>query len=89
MIIRPEMEEEAALALVSRFGELVQTGGGQAGEVEKWGRRRLAYELEGQRDGLYFFLPFEAGPTVPSELDRQAKLTEEILRHQIVRLDEE
>lgn len=88
MILRPELEEERAAVVLEKLGQTIVAAGGEPGEVEKWGRRRLAYEIAGEHDGLFFFLPFEAGPAVPAAVDRQAKLQEEIIRHQIVRLDE-
>ncbi|WP_314000565.1 30S ribosomal protein S6 [uncultured Paenibacillus sp.] len=83
-IIRPEVEQEAVQALVEKFNGII----GTSGEVTKqdvMGKRRLAYEINKIRDGIYVLVHFNASSEVIAELDRVMKITDEIIRYLIVR----
>ncbi len=85
LILRPDLEEGQTEALVERFGQLIQAQGGTVDNVEGWGKRRLAYEVNGHREGVYVVLNFKGEPAVGNELDRVLKLSDEVLRHMIIR----
>ncbi|MGE5483666.1 MAG: 30S ribosomal protein S6 [Ignavibacteriales bacterium] len=84
-ILQPDLDEEKVTAAVEKYSGLIQANGGTVTNVEKWGKRRLAYELKGQREGNYVLVQFSGEPAVSSELDRVMKISEEVLRHLIVR----
>jgi small subunit ribosomal protein S6 len=84
LIYRPDMDEETVGAAVERLCQMIRDGGGTPGEPDKWGRRHLAYEINGARDGIYIILPFEAPQTVPATLERSLRISEEVLRFLIV-----
>ena len=84
LIYRPDLDEEAVSAAVERLCQMIRDGGGTPGDPDKWGRRHLAYEIGGARDGVYFILPFEAPPAVPATLERTLRISEEVLRFLIV-----
>lgn len=84
LIYRPDMDEESVSAAVERLCQMIRDGGGTPGEPDKWGRRHLAYEIEGARDGIYIILPFEAPQAVPATLERSLRISEEVLRFIIV-----
>jgi small subunit ribosomal protein S6 len=84
-ILHPELDEEKTAAAVEKYTGLIQAGGGSVGNVEKWGKRRLAYEIKGQREGNYVLIQFSGEPAVSSEVDRVMKISDEVLRHLIVR----
>ena len=84
-VLRPDLDDEKVTATIEKFSALIQGQGGTVGNIEKWGRRRLAYEIKGQREGYYVVVNFEGEPAVSSELDRVLKITDEVLRHLIVR----
>lgn len=86
-IVKP-MEEEATNAVVSKFENLITANGGTIEKIDRWGKKRLAYELKGMTEGYYCLILFTAEPAVVSELDRVMKITEELLRHMIVKRDE-
>ncbi len=86
-IVKP-MEEEATNAIVSKFETLITTNGGTINKLDRWGKRRLAYEIKDFMDGYYCLILFSAQPTVVSELDRVLKITDEILRHMIVKKED-
>ena len=87
-IIHPNVEVEAQEALIERVKGLVEQGGGTVVEVKKWGKRRLAYEIADQNEGFYVLLNYEGEPKVTNELDRVLKITEAVIRFQIVRSDD-
>lgn len=64
---------------------MIADNGGRIKDVDYWGERKLAYEIHGFSRGVYVLLVFKGSQTVIKELDRVAKLTDEILRHMIIR----
>ncbi|MEN6371995.1 MAG: 30S ribosomal protein S6 [Armatimonadota bacterium] len=87
-IIDPNLTEEQVQAVTDKYSQIVTQNGGEILAVEKWDRRRLAYEVAGKREGMYILMYFRSEATVASELDRLMKINEDVLRHLIVR-DEE
>lgn len=88
-IISPEVEgEEAVDSYIERFGRMVVDNGGTVTAVDKWGKRRLAYEIKGYTEGYYVVVRFKADNAIVSELNRVLKITDGVVRHLIVRLDE-
>ncbi len=82
MIILDSTADEAKTAeRVGRVSAIITDGGGEVTEVQKWGRRKLAYEIKRRRDGVYVLLRFTAPATVLKELERRLKLDELVLRH--------
>ena len=86
-ILHPEVSEEQSNAILERIQQVINNNDGQVVRVSQWGRRRLAYPIEHQRDGFYVFFDMILAPETVSELDRNLKVTEEILRHIIIRRD--
>ncbi|MGM9986860.1 MAG: 30S ribosomal protein S6 [Bacillaceae bacterium] len=84
-IIRPNIEDEAKKALVERFNGILTEKGAEIAEVKEWGKRRLAYEINDFRDGYYMLLNVNAATEAVQEFDRLAKISEDIIRHIIVR----
>lgn len=88
-IVRPNMEEEAQKELIERFNNILTENGATVEKVDEMGPRRLAYEIENYRDGYYVVVNFKANEVAVNEFDRQAKFSDDIIRHMVVRLDEE
>src|ERR1700736_6129 len=86
-ILNPEVSEEQNSSILERIQQIVNTNDGQVVRINQWGRRRLAYPIEHQRDGFYVFFDMILTPETVSELDRNLKVTEEVLRHIIIRRD--
>jgi small subunit ribosomal protein S6 len=87
LIIRPDVEEDAQQSVIERLSEILTAQGGQVDNVENWGRRRLAYPINNVNEGYYYFIQGQFDSTVLPELDRTAKLSEDILRHMVVSMD--
>lgn len=88
-IIRPDIEEEARKELIDRFNSILTDNGATIEKVDEMGLRRLAYEIKKYRDGYYVVVNFKGDQRAINEFDRQAKFVDDIIRHLIVRLDEE
>lgn len=84
-VMRPTLEEEQIKALVEKFGRVITGYNGTVESAELWGKRRLAYEIDDLREGIYLLLRFTAGSDAIQELDRQYKLSEDVIRYLIVR----
>jgi small subunit ribosomal protein S6 len=86
-ILSPEMNEEAVAAAVAKFKALIEQHG-TLGEVDEWGKRRLAYEIDDHAEGYYTLINFESPPDFPAELDRIYRITDGVLRSLIVCVDD-
>jgi small subunit ribosomal protein S6 len=86
IIFDVELEESALTALLNQGLDIVRTGGGNVGTVDRWGRRTLAYELRHKREGYYVLAEFTADPKASAELDRFLSLADGVLRHKIMRV---
>lgn len=88
IILDPTLDDETVRAEVDRATELIKAKGGTPGRVERWGKRRLAYEILKHREGNYVVVEAQAEPSVMSALDRQLTLTDGVLRHKVIHLPE-
>lgn len=86
-IVKP-VEEETFEALVAKFDALINNNGGTVEKTDRWGKKHLAYEINDIAEGLYVLVTFSAEPKVVKELDRVMKITDEVLRHMIIRKGE-
>ena len=84
-ILRPGLEEEALATTVGRVIDLITSGGGSIEHRDDWGKRRLAYEIDGERDGYYTILRFKADSPTLKGLERAFRLNEHVLRYLVVR----
>jgi small subunit ribosomal protein S6 len=87
LVLRPDAPDERIAAIVDRTTRQITTDGGQIVKVAPWGRRRLAYPIERYREGSYHIVVFEAPADTIAEIERTLLITEEVLRHLIVRQD--
>ena len=87
-VLDPSLDEEAKAGLIEKVKEVVNAGG-EAGEADVWGDRKLAYNIGKKSTGYYVVLPFKADAELPKELDRRLRINESVMRHIIVCQDEE
>ncbi len=85
-IINPNLSEEENNGLVEKFKTLIASAG-EIENVDEWGKRRLAYEIDDIKEGYYVLIDFSADPSSITELERIYKITDGILRHIVVRKD--
>ena len=86
-IIDAGLDEESTKAVVEKFTNLIAANG-TVDEVDEWGKRRLAYEIDDKTEGYYVLVNFTSDADFPKELDRQYRITDTVLRTIIIRKDE-
>lgn len=86
-IVKP-LDEEGTNAVITKFENLINNNGGQVEKIDRWGKKRLAYLVNDFAEGFYCLVNFAAVPATILELDRIMKITEEVLKFMIVRIDE-
>ena len=84
-ILHPSLDEEAVKANIEKFQGVIVNGGGKVENVDFWGKRKLAYEINKVNEGYYTLFNFEANPELPKELDRVFRITDGVIRHIIVK----
>lgn len=85
LVLRPDVADDRAQAVIDRTTRQIVGGGGQIVKVAPWGRRRLAYPIDRYREGSYHIVLFEAPSAAINELERGLLITEEVLRHLVTR----
>ncbi len=87
-IVRPDLDDDKVQEVVKRVNTLIERAGGAAERTNLWGKRKLAYEVKHQKEGSYILQDFRIPPERIPELEAALKITEEVLRHLIVRRPE-
>ena len=87
-VLNPNLTEEETQAIVEKFKTLIEQNG-TVDEMEEWGKRKLAYEINDLTDGDYTLINFHADSTQIAELDRVLRITDAVVRHMIVRRDDQ
>jgi len=88
VILDPEIDERTVAPSLDRFLNVIRNDGGSVENVDIWGRRRLAYEIQKKSEGIYAVVNFTASSDATQELDRQLKLSEAVLRTKVLRAEE-
>jgi small subunit ribosomal protein S6 len=88
LLIDPSLDEEALAAVVDKTAGVITSQGGVVDSTENWGKRRLAFEVDGLSDGDYTVIQFHAAPTAVAELDRVLHITDPVARYMVVRRDD-
>jgi small subunit ribosomal protein S6 len=86
VILEPALEESQVQAVINQSTELLQAAGSTVKKVDKWGKRRFAYELSKRTEGFYVLLDVSSEPGPMQDLDRTLRLADDVLRHKIVRI---
>ena len=85
LVVNAEIEDEAREAVVEKAKGYVARYGGTVTEVEEWGKKRLAYEVQKMREGFYYFIQFEADATCPAEVERHVRIMDNVMRYLVVK----
>ena len=88
VILDPEIDERTVAPSLDKFLNVIRTDGGTIDNVDIWGRRRLAYEINKKTEGIYAVVNFTATSTATVELDRQLKLSEAVMRTKVLRAEQ-
>ena len=85
-ILKPDLDEETRKSLIDKFKSLVEENGGKVDNVDEWGVRKLAYEINYISEGYYVLMTFESNPEFPDELQRVYNINDSVLRFNVIRL---
>lgn len=88
-IVHPEVDGDDLTAVIEKVDGLIERNGGKVTRIEPWGLRRLAYPIQKQWEGQYVFMQLELEPQGVAKLEHNLGLTEQIIRHLIVRVEED
>ncbi len=88
LVVNAKIEDDARAAIVEKAKEYITRFGGIVTEVEDWGKKRLAYEVQKMREGFYYFIQFDAEAAVPSQVEQRVRIMDNVLRFLCVRKDE-
>ena len=88
-ILKPTVEEEARAALIARFADIVKNDNGEVENIDEWGMRKLAYAIDYISEGYYVLMNFKAKADLPVELERNLKISEDVMRFMVVKKEQE
>ena len=87
LVVSAKIEDDARTAVVEKAKEYITRAGGTVTEVEDWGKKKLAYEVQKMSEAYYYFIQFDAEPTVPAEVELDVSIMANVLRFLVVRKD--
>ena len=87
-VVSAKIEDDARTATVEKAKEYITRAGGTVTEVEDWGKKKLAYEIQHQSEGFYYFIQFDAAADVPAQVEQRVRIMDNVLRFLCVRKDE-
>lgn len=87
LVLRPDLADDRSQAILERATRSIAGSGGQIVKVSPWGRRRLAYSIDGQREGSYHLVIFDGPAETVAELEDGLRITEDVMRHLVTRIE--
>ncbi|MCR5178299.1 MAG: 30S ribosomal protein S6 [Lachnospiraceae bacterium] len=88
VVVNAKLDDEAKNAVVDKVKALIERFGGQIAEVDDWGKKKLAYEIDKMSEGFYYFIRFEAESTAPAEIEKRIRILDGVIRYLCVRNDQ-
>lgn len=88
LVVNAKIEDDARAAVVEKAKEYVTRAGGTITEVEEWGKKKLAYEIQKMSEGFFYFIQFEASASAPAQIEHKVRIMDNVLRFLCVRKDE-
>ncbi len=88
IVLFSTLSEEEKVATLEKVKELIVRFGGEITNVDDWGKRKLAYEIDKQKEGFYYFIQFNAETSAPAEIESRIRIMEPVLRYLIVSLED-
>ena len=85
LVVSAKLEDDERAAVVDRAKGYIDRFGGTVTEVEDWGKKKLAYEIQKMTEGFYYFIQFEAETDVPAQLEKNMRIMDNVLRYLIVK----
>lgn len=88
VIVKPDFSDSDVQKIADRFKHVIEEQGGAVEKAGKWDKRKLAYEIGGYREGNYLLFNFEAEAKVPLELNRLMRISDDVIRHRIFKIED-
>ena len=88
LVVNAKIEDDARAVVVEKAKDYITRLGGTIANVDEWGKKRLAYEIQKMREGFYYFIQFDANADVPAQLEENVRIMDNVLRFLCVRADE-
>ena len=88
LVVNAKIEDVARAAVAEKAKDYITRLGGTITNVDEWGKKRLAYEIQKMREGFYYFIQFDANADVPAQLEENVRIMDNVLRFLCVRADE-
>jgi small subunit ribosomal protein S6 len=88
LVVNAKIEDDVRTATVEKAKEYIARFGGTVTEVEEWGKKKLAYEIQKMSEGFYYFIQFDAAGDVPAQVEQNVRIMDNVLRFLCVRKDE-
>ena len=85
VVVSAKSEDDARAAVVEKVKDLITRFGGNVTDVDEWGKKRLAYEIQKMKEGYYYFVHFDAEATVPAEIEQRMRIMDNVLRYLCVK----
>ena len=89
VVVSAAIEDDERAADVEKCKALIERFGGQVTNVDDWGKKRLAYEVQKMKEAFYYFIQFDAESTAPAEIESRIRIMDNVVRYLVVRQDEE
>ena len=88
VVVSAKLEDDERAKVVDKAKALIERFGGQITNVDEWGKKRLAYEIQKMKEAFYYFIQFDAESTVPAEIESRVRIMDNVIRYLCVRQDE-
>ena len=88
LVVSTKLEDDARAEVVEKAKAIVEKAGGTISDVEEWGKKRLAYEIQKMKEGFYYFIQFDGDVDAPAKIEANVRIMESVLRYLCVRADE-
>ena len=85
VVVSAKIDDDARAAVVEKVKDLITRFGGNVTDVDEWGKKRLAYEIQKMKEGYYYFVHFDAEATVPAEIEQRMRIMDNVLRYLCVK----
>ena len=89
LVVNAKIEDEVRTATVEKAKEYITRAGGAVTDVDDWGKKKLAYEIQKMSEAYYYFIHFDAEGTAPAEVENNVRIMDNVLRFLVVRVDED
>ncbi len=89
LVVSAKVEDEVRVATVEKTKEAITSAGGQITNVDEWGKKQLAYEIQKMNEGFYYFIQFDAETDIPAQLEQRLRIMDNVLRYLVVKAEED